>query len=325
MNADRALIFRGAFGLGAASGVALAGWVLLWPESFFTLFEVEPERARAAWTIAGALDGFVGIAFAYAALRPERARRVVASGLAWKVLGPLGWLLATGGGVLPLRTVPLVALDGVAWWLPCALFLLEGTTLGARLRASAPYTCAALNLLAALALLLALRPGTELVSDAAQRTAYIRDNALAWRGGWSLWIGAAVSLFAFYAWWATRLSPRVWWGAALLVATCGIVADVVAESLLIGWLPERYAEVAPLAFLLTGAVANGLYTIAGAVLTLRTELPGALRAWTWAVWASGAALSASALAQSPLGVAASTAVLFALFVPWCVALGRRLS
>jgi hypothetical protein len=53
-------------------------------------------------------------------------------------------------------------------------------------------------------------------------------------------------------------------------------------------------------------------------------LRGPFAAWTWAMWGSGAALSAAALDDAPLLIAAATAVLFVLFVPWCVAMGRRL-
>jgi hypothetical protein len=43
------------------------------------------------------------------------------------------------------------------------------------------------------------------------------------------------------------------------------------------------------------------------------------------VWGTGAALSAAAIVEAPLLVAGASAVLFVLFVPWCVAMGRRLA
>ena len=166
-----------------------------------------------------------------------------------------------------------------------------------------------------------LAPGTPLVPEAA-RAAYVRDNVAVWRAGWSLWIVAAVSLLLFYRWWSVRIgAPR----GPLALATLGFAADLVAESLLIAVAPDR-PEVARPSFVLTGAVANGLYTLAGALLTLRTPgVRGAFAAWTWAVWAAGGALSAAALLEAPLAVGAASAALFVLFVPWCVAMGRRLA
>lgn len=166
-----------------------------------------------------------------------------------------------------------------------------------------------------------LAPGTPVASEDV-RAAYVREHVAVWRAGWSLWVVAAVSLLLFYRWWSTRI------GAArgpLAVATLGFAADLVAESLLIVIAPDR-PEVARPSFLLTGAVANGLYTVAGALLTLRTPgLRGAFAAWTWAMWGTGAALTAAALSEAPLLIAATSAVLFVLFVPWCVAMGRRLA
>ena len=135
----------------------------------------------------------------------------------------------------------------------------------------------------------------------------------------------ASSLLAFYAWWGSQLpSPRLAL-AAFAVAVSGICCDVSAESLYIGWLPRDLATVGPLATLLTGGAANGLYTVAGMMLTLGTpSLRGRLRAWTWAVWASGAGLTASALAGSVTGMIVSTGIMMPMFCPWVVVLGRHL-
>lgn len=166
-----------------------------------------------------------------------------------------------------------------------------------------------------------LAPGTPLVDEPA-RLAYVRENVAVWRAGWSLWVIAAVSLLLFYRWWSARIGAS---GGPLAVATLGFAADLVAESLLIVVAPDR-PDVARPSFLLTGAVANGLYTVAGALLTLRTPgLRGAFAAWTWAMWSAGAALTAAAVIEVPLLIAATSAGLFVLFVPWCVAMGRRLA
>jgi hypothetical protein len=188
-------------------------------------------------------------------------------------------------------------------------------------RAFPAYFCAAANLAAALALLTVLAPGTPLVDEPA-RAAYVREHVALWRAGWSLWVVAAVSLLVFYRWWGVRVGAR---RGPLAFAVAGFAADVVAETLLIAVAPDR-PDVARPAFALTGGVANGLYTLAGALLTLRTPgMRAPFAAWTWAVWGTGAALSAAAIVEAPLLVAGASAVLFVLFVPWCVAMGRRLA
>ena len=183
------------------------------------------------------------------------------------------------------------------------------------------YFCAAANLAAAVAMATVLAPGTPLALEPA-RAAYVRDHVALWRAGWSLWVLAAVSLLVFYRWWSGRVGAgRV----PLALAVGGFAADLAAEALLIVVAPDL-PEVARPSFALTGAVANGLYTLAGALLSLRTPgVRGPFAAWTWAVWGTGAALSVAALIEAPLAVAAASAALFVLFVPWCVVMGRRLA
>jgi len=86
-----------------------------------------------------------------------------------------------------------------------------------------------------------------------------------------------------------------------------------------------YAAVAPLAFFLTGAIANGAYTAAGILLTLASPLTPRSRAYAALMWSAGLSLSFGALFDITLIAALATAELFALFIPWCVWLRRRLA
>ena len=326
MDPRRARHYRLFFALAAAAGFGFAIWALLFPDSLLDLFQVGRSGPRILLAGLGIVDGLLALGYAFAAVRLERAYPFIAIGLAAKVIFPLGWLLAVAGGELTARTLTLVIFEEFVWWIPFAAFLLENAAAGDRLRALAPYGCALLNLVAAGALALLLRPGTEVVSDAAGRIAYISGHELLWRAGWACWIAAALSLLAFYAWWATRLPDWRWGVAALVIASTGLVFDLTAESLLIGWLPKDYAAVAPAASLLTGGPGNGLYTVAGALLTLATPgLKGWFAIWTWTIWGAGFGLSVFTFAGNFVGVAVCSAVLFALFCPWCVVFGRRLA
>ena len=74
-----------------------------------------------------------------------------------------------------------------------------------------------------------------------------------------------------------------------------------------------------------GGAANGLYSVAGAILTLKTTgMPAWLRYWAWATWTAGFLLTLCTLADSTAGIAVSTTVLMALFCPWAALLGRAL-
>jgi hypothetical protein len=129
----------------------------------------------------------------------------------------------------------------------------------------------------------------------------------------------------FFAWWGAQISARRLAFVALAVALAGLACDLFAESLLIGWVPDRIDTVAPLASLLTGGAANGFYSVAGALLTLGTRaLRGVLRAFAWAIWASGFALTIFTISGSVSGMVISTATLMTLLCPWVAAFGWKL-
>ncbi len=185
--------------------------------------------------------------------------------------------------------------------------------------------CAAVNALAALALASVLAPGVA-NAPGAPGAAYVAAHLFEWRAGWALWIAAAVSLVAFFVWWAVRLPRAAQVRLAVGIACAGLGCDVVAESLLIVGAPDRYIDVAPFAFRLTGVGANGLYSVAGLILTARTRgLPSWLARWSWVVWLLGVGLAiAVGLNSDPLS-RLFTATLFALLIPWLVVFARRLA
>ncbi len=321
----RAKLYRFILILAAVYNLAFGVWAGFWPRSFFAVFGLGPPRYPAIWACLGMLVGLYGLAYAYAAVRLDAARPFVALGLLGKILGPIGWVLTVSSGEWPLRTFTLIVFNDLVWWLPLGLFLLEGTRLGERVRAAAPVVCAAIHVVAAFALLLVLRPGTEVVADAAARAQYIAHNALLWRGGWLVWMLAALSLLGFYAWWGARVPQPRWAYAALGLAAAGLVCDFFAESLYIAWLPDQIDTLQRAASLISGAGANGLYTAGGIVLTLATPwLRGWGRAWAWGIWLSGLALSATTIAGFAPGMAAAGGALMTLLIPWVFWMGRRL-
>jgi hypothetical protein len=321
----RASLYRLIFAVAAAYNIAFGLWAALMPQSFFALFDLTPPIYPAIWACLGMVIGLYGVGYAYAAVYLDRAAPFIAIGLLGKLLGPMGWILTVSRGEWPIRTLSLILFNDVIWWLPFALFLLEGTRVSATLRRLAPAACAATNFVALVVMAAALRFGTEIVPLPADRIAYITAHPVLWRAGWGLWIAAAVSLVALYAWWGGFLEHPGWGVAAVMISATGLSCDLAGESLLIAWLPSGYDGIAHAATLLSGAAANGLYTLAGIVLTLATpSLRGFLRALTWTVWLAGGAVTVFSLAGSPIGIAVSTTILFVMFCPWALLVGRAL-
>src|SRR5213594_4293625 len=170
---NRAPYYRIVFGLAAVYNLAFGLWAGLAPDAFFDLFHLRQPLYPSIWSCLGMVVGTYGLGYAYAALHLERARPFIVIGLLGKVLGPLGWVVTVRSGEWPVRTFPLVLFNDLVWWLPFALFLIDDTRMGRRVRDAAGPICASLNAFAALALIAVLRPGTEIVPDVTDRVAYI--------------------------------------------------------------------------------------------------------------------------------------------------------
>lgn len=295
-----ARVYRIVFTLAAAYNIAFGLWCALAPRQFFRLFDLAPPLYPSIWSCLGMEVGLYGVAYAYAAWRLDRAFPLIAIGLAGKILGPIGWITSE----LPFRTIPLIVFDDLLWWIPFALFLLEGRKVAAFFKRTAPFWCAALHVIGAFVAVLFLRNN---------------DDVTMWRAGWMIWMLAAISVLGFYAWWGARVAEKSA-VIAFLIACAAIACDFSGESIFISTgAPSRLGD------LLTGGAANALYTIAGIVLTLATpSLKPLMRAWAWLAWASGIALTVCTIAGTRTGIVVSSALLMVTFTPWVLFMSKDL-
>ncbi len=195
------------------------------------------------------------------------------------------------------------------------------------------YLAAALNAIAAVAMLLVLREGLPVPGASVDtRIEFINHHHALWNAGWLTWHLAALSLVALYAVLALRWLPtrRLESVLGLAFAVAGLTADLSAEALYMGLLAslrsEAFLTAERVIGLLTGYVANGLYTLGGIALTIagRDELPRALIRFSIVVWLAGLALSATTLMDSGAGEMATTAILMPSFILWTFLIGRWL-
>lgn len=329
-------LFRLVFALAGLYNLAFGAWTVLWPLQFFTLLDLAPPRYPEIWSCLGMVVGLYGLLYWHAALWPERGRAIIAVGLAGKVLGPIGMLLSFGPD-WPLRLGLLNVFNDLIWWLPFTLFLARETPVAASLERLAPWASALLHAVGLAAMALFLRPGMLTEPDALARATHVATHPLLWTTGWVIWMLAAQSLVAFYAWWGARLALVRAALLGVLLAGAGSVFDLTGEALSVLVLSERSAGVltdaaawnsAPFrateraATLLTAGIANLLYTLGGVRLTLATpNLPPAVRALPWGTWMAGAAMTLAAIGNHVGGMVATTVVLFPLLIAWTIWLG----
>jgi hypothetical protein len=186
-----------------------------------------------------------------------------------------------------------------------------------------------------------MREGTPLV-PLASRMAYLGDHAWAWQLGWSIWIGCALSVFAFA--WILAARLRVLGVAPAVVALArtltvlAVMLDVACDLLYAGPFvalagtgdetaftgSERLLGIASV----TGA--NGLYTLGVFLFALSfrdgraPELPRIARLAGVGTVISGSVMAVAGLIGSATLLAVTTGPTIVCFATWSVLVAWRL-
>jgi hypothetical protein len=196
-------------------------------------------------------------------------------------------------------------------------------------------TSVVIHVVACLALL-ASRGGTEIVSDRAQRQAWILTHTPLWIATWLVWALASISLVALTLVWTQQLlrlgMPRRWTFLGGGLVALGLPFDLVGESFNIGWAtrPQSLADfaVAVRAYqLVSVAVANGLYCLGGLALSILSWRAGWLRGPMagagFLLWSIGLLLTLAAILENDVAMTVTGAAVMALYIPFAAWLGMR--
>ncbi len=190
----------------------------------------------------------------------------------------------------------------------------------------------ALHVVAIALAAIGMRPGTAIV-PLAERIAYLSRAPAGWTLGWGSWMLCALALVALFAALAHRLDgPLVRLG--LVLAGAGAAIDLLCDDLQLAVLPEVARRGNDALFLTLEraagsggtVVANGLYTIAGLLVTLRLRREAGLSRVVWVgygVFVSGMSMVAAGLAGEPRWVEWVTGPTIGLYCLWCLGLATR--
>jgi hypothetical protein len=198
--------------------------------------------------------------------------------------------------------------------------------LACRRAAVAAWICAALNLAASAGMVLVLRHGLP-PAPLELRAAFVREHTAAWTAGWALWMAAVLSLLAFYRRMGQALAAGAWGCMALGIALVGAITDLAGQAVYIAVYPRAkdpavISGADPVVALLSGAIANGAYTLAWALYVRLAGFPRPL-AWLAAAGiAAGAGLTVASAVYSPRWLVVTTAICLPLFILWSALVGR---
>jgi hypothetical protein len=204
-----------------------------------------------------------------------------------------------------------------------------------RLRAAA-WLAVAAHTAAGLVMLLVLARGLETAPSLEARLRFVAEHAAAWTAGWLVWNAAALSILYYCVRFAAAHAERPATAFAVALCAAAVACDLAAQSVFMGVLPAlagpallevrggagRDAALFLLwhrsAVVLTGYVANGLYTGATLVLcwTTRRAYPPATVAAGLLTCVAGVALSAAALVESVAGMYWANVALLPSLLVW---------
>jgi hypothetical protein len=194
----------------------------------------------------------------------------------------------------------------------------------------AAWAAFASHLIAGVAMALILRHGLETNADLTDRLRFVAHRRPLWTAGWLTWTFAAVTILNFYARFAAAHRSRgVSPGplrTAVMLTIAAVAADWTAQAIEVFVLPgfARSADTAGFlawhrtAVLLTGFLANGLYTVSAFLLVWAAR--GAYSRWIQAagfgVVAGGSMLSVAAAVDSAAGMMFANVVLVPSLLAW---------
>ena len=93
-------------------------WVVLFPQSAFTLLEMEPPRYLFLWQCIGMIVGVYGVGYLAAARDPLRHWPIVLVGFLGKIFGPIGFIQTVLAGDIPWSFGIMIIFNDLIWWIP---------------------------------------------------------------------------------------------------------------------------------------------------------------------------------------------------------------
>jgi len=98
-------------------------YLVLFPNHFFTITEMELPRYIEFWQCIGMIVGVYGLGYLLAARDPIKHYPIVLVGFLGKVFGPIGFIGALIRQTLPMEFGYMIIFNDLIWWVPFFLIL----------------------------------------------------------------------------------------------------------------------------------------------------------------------------------------------------------
>jgi hypothetical protein len=186
-----------------------------------------------------------------------------------------------------------------------------------------------LHLIAGILMALVLRWGLETNPHFYSRLNFIATHRTLWSIAWFSWTASALGILYFYMAFTAAHPQSMPFALFLTIAAIGpdlsaqaieigILPSLASAILQTGTTPERFLQMHRVAVLLSGYLANGLYSATALMLTwsARYKYPRTVSLAGMLVGVSGLALSAAALVDSAGGMFWCNVVLVPAILVW---------
>lgn len=109
--------------LAAIYNLLWGAWVVLFPNHFFELVNMEPPLHIMIWQGMGMVIGVYGLGYWWVAQDPVTHWPIVAVGFLGKIFGPIGFVMNYFSGKVPFGFFYTLITNDFIWWIPFFLIL----------------------------------------------------------------------------------------------------------------------------------------------------------------------------------------------------------
>ena len=109
--------------LAAIYNILWGTWVVLFPQHFFYLVNMEPINHIVVWQGMGMVIGVYGLGYWWASYNPIKHWPIVAVGFLGKLFGPIGFFINYFQDLVPFEFVYMLITNDFIWWIPFLLIL----------------------------------------------------------------------------------------------------------------------------------------------------------------------------------------------------------